>query len=69
MFNPNNLMYQWMNNPMMMNGLNQKLNEFAQQINGNPRDLTQQLLNNGQMSQDQFNQYRMIANMLTGKNY
>lgn len=47
-----------------------KFNQFQQQINQqgiNPQQQVQQLLNSGQMSQQQFNQLRMIANALTGK--
>lgn len=48
----------------------QRFNQFQQQINQqgiNPQQQVQQLLNSGQMSQQQFNQLRAIANALTGK--
>lgn len=47
-----------------------RFNQFQQQVNQqgiNPQQQVQQLLNSGQMSQQQFNQLRMIANALTGK--
>lgn len=49
-----------------------RLNTFAQQFmqtnNCSPEEKVRQLLNSGQMSQAQFNQLRMIANRITGKN-
>ncbi len=32
-------------------------------------DKYSQLLNSGQISQDQFEQFRQIANQITGRNY
>ena len=32
----------------------------------NPEQVVRQLLNSGQMTQDQFNQYRNFANQITG---
>ena len=52
-----------------MNFVNQ-FNQFKQnaQANGlNPQQQVQQLLNSGQMSQEQFNQLRDMANLITGK--
>lgn len=34
---------------------------FKKTFNGNPRQVVEQLLNSGQMSQAQFNQYSQIA--------
>lgn len=47
----------------------QKFNEFARQFNAssNPQQIVQHLLNSGKMTQDQFNQFRFIANQLTGQ--
>jgi len=42
--------------------------QFAQQ-GINPQQKVQELLNSGQMSQQQFNQLRGIANMICGKNF
>lgn len=42
--------------------------QFAQQ-GINPQQKVQELLNSGQMSQQQFNQLRGIANMISGKNF
>lgn len=52
----------------------QQFNSFAQtfqqQNQGvNPQQLVQGMLNNGQMSQQQFNQCRMMANQITGMNF
>lgn len=35
--------------------------KFKKTFNGNPRQVVEQLLNSGQMSQAQFNQYSQIA--------
>ena len=43
--------------------------QFQQQNNLTPQQKVQQLLNSGQMSQQQFNQLREIANQITGKHY
>ncbi len=63
-------------NPML-NNLGQFMkdfNNFSQQFktqnqNVNPQQRVQELLNSGQMSQQDFNQLREIANLITGKNY
>ena len=46
-----------------------QFNQFAHNVpNGfNPQQQVQQLLNSGQMSQEQFNYFRSIANMITGR--
>ena len=53
-----------------MNGFQQRFNSFAQnfqqQSQISPQQRVQQLLDSGQMSQEQFNQLSQIANMLTG---
>lgn len=52
------------------NNFNNKLNTFGQNCQSqgiNPEQRVQQLLNSGQMSQEQFNQLAAIANMLTGR--
>lgn len=52
-------------------GFMNQFNQFRQNIqqNGiNPQQQVQQLLNSGQMTQEQFNQYREIANQITGRN-
>lgn len=53
-----------------MNFQNQ-FNAFRQNVLSqgiNPQQQVQQLLNSGQMSQEQFNQLRYLANQLTGQN-
>jgi hypothetical protein len=47
-----------------------KLQQFQQFINnfrGNPQQKVQELLQNGQMTQEQFNQYSNIANQIIGR--
>ena len=69
------MMYNGMQNPMLnmfgnyMNFQNQ-FNAFRQQVMSqgiNPQMQVQQMLMSGQMTQDQFNQLRMMANMITGR--
>lgn len=41
---------------------------FQQQMSGtDPRQKVQELLNSGQMTQEQFNTLRLLANQITGK--
>lgn len=59
-------MFQFPNNPQQFK---QQFEAFArnfQQGGQNPQQLVQQLLNQGKMTQEQFNQYRDIANKITG---
>lgn len=49
---------------------NDQFNQFGQEAQQNgvdPKQRVQQLLNSGQMTQEQFNMCRNIANMITGK--
>ena len=60
-----------MQNPQQ---LFQQVNDFAKQLmqqnNGmTPQQMVQNMLNRGQISQAQYNQYRSIANKITGMNY
>lgn len=47
------------NNPFEQ--LAQQAREFQKQFNGNPRQEVERLLQSGQMTQAQFNQYSQIA--------
>lgn len=47
------------NNPMQVL---QEFNNFKTQFQGDPKQKVQEMLNNGQMSQEQFNQLSMMAN-------
>lgn len=47
------------NNPFEQ--LAQQAREFQKQFNGNPRQEVERLLQTGQMSQSQFNQYSQIV--------
>ena len=47
------------NNPMA--GMIKQFNEFRQSLQGDPRQMVQQLLNSGRMTQAQYNQYSQIA--------
>lgn len=52
-------------------GLMQRLNEFRQSFQGDPKQQVQQLLNSGRMTQNQYNQLSQMAtqiqNMLNQK--
>lgn len=54
-----------------MQNLMQRLNQFKQSFQGDPKQEVQQLLNSGRMSQNQYNQLSQMAtqiqNMLTHK--
>lgn len=53
------------NNPMaMMNEFSQRLNQFKSTFNGDPKQKIQEMLNSGQLSQDQFNQYQTMAKQI-----
>ena len=39
---------------------------LQQTMNGNPKQIVEELVKSGRMSQDQFNQYAQIANQLVG---
>lgn len=41
-----------------------QFNQFRQGIQGNPQQMVQNMLQNGQMSQDQFNQLSNMANQI-----
>lgn len=64
-----------MNNPLFQfQNFQQQFNNFAQtfqqQNQGiNPQLVVQNMLNNGQMSQQQFNACRVMANQITGMNF
>lgn len=45
----------------------QQFQQFAQNFRGNPQQRVQELLRNGQMTQEQFEQFSAIANQITGK--
>lgn len=53
------------------NGFNQKLNAFGQQFTMQnrctPEQKVQQMLQSGQMTQEQFDQYSEIATKITGR--
>lgn len=59
-----NSLYNSMNGQMANNPFAQIIQEaqkLKNSFNGNPREEVQKLLNSGQMSQQQFNQYSQIA--------
>ncbi len=58
---------QLMQNPQMFQ---QQFKSFAQGLgNVNPQQMVHNLLNSGKMTQAQFEQYRSIADRLTGKRF
>lgn len=65
-----------MSNPLFSALGGQQMNPMAQLVadakrlqqtmNGNPKQMVEELVKSGRMSQDQFNQYAQIANQLVG---
>ena len=53
----NNNNYNFQNPQLLIN----QFNEFRKTLQGNPQEMVQQLLQNGSMSQSQYNQYRQMA--------
>lgn len=55
------------------NGFQQKFNAFAQQFSQQnmctPEQKVQQMLNSGQMTQQQFNTFAQIADRLVGRRF
>lgn len=53
--------------------MNQQFSNFLQGLDANVRNFpyqtAQQLINSGRMSSAQFEQFRQMANRMTGKNY
>lgn len=45
------------------------ISNFRQNSNKSPEEVVKELLANGKMTQQQFEQLRKTANQLTGKNY
>lgn len=54
----------------MVNGQNfmDELNKFAGNVQGDPRQQVQNLLNNGQMSQQTYSRYQKIAEQIQSGN-
>lgn len=60
---------QLISNPQMFQMFKQQFLAFAQifkQSGQNPQQVVQQLLNQGKMTQEQFNSWRGFANKITG---
>ena len=72
MINPMALQ-QIMANQQNMNNLQQQFSQFSQQFQGaqnfNPQEMVQQKLASGEMTQQQFEQLRAMANRLMGVRY
>lgn len=53
--------------------MNRQFGTFLQGLDTNvrnsPQQMVQQLINSGRMSSAQFEQFRQLANRMTGKNY
>ena len=48
----------------------QRFNQFKNQFqNQDPQQMVQQLLDSGKMSQEQFNQFKEVANSILGTKY
>jgi hypothetical protein len=57
------------NNRQNMNPMQQLIADaknLQKTFNGNPKQMVEELVKSGRMSQDQFNQYAQIANQIVG---
>ncbi len=68
MFNPMQI-FQMFGGQQNMLGQHQQMMSEYQRQGINPQMQVQQMLNSGRISQEQFNQARMIANILTGRGF
>lgn len=59
-----NPLFNQLSNNTPMSQFMQAFNQFKQTINGNPQQMVQQMLNDGRMSQQQFNQLSQQANAI-----
>lgn len=59
-----NPLFNQLANNIPMSKFMQEFNQFKQTINGNPQQMVQQMLNDGRMSQQQFNQLSQQANAI-----
>ena len=55
-----NPLFNMMNNPML-----QQFNQFKNNFKGDPRQQVQNMLNSGQLTQEQYNKAVQTANMLS----
>lgn len=62
-------MFQMPNNPMQIIQQAKSLEQQFRKSGQNPQQVVQNLLNNGQMTQQQFNQLRNMANQITGMRF
>lgn len=61
-----NPLYNLLNGTTSQGGIQQQFDNFRRTVQGDPKAMVQQLMNNGQMSQQQFNQLSQMANLLKG---
>ena len=59
-----NPLFSMMQNQTPMNGIMQRFQQFQRMFQGDPKQQVQQLLNNGKVSQAQYNQAVNMANQL-----
>ena len=66
-----NPLFAAVNQPGPAGNLMDRIRQFQKTINGDPRDLVQQMLNSGRISQQQYNQAAQMATQIqrtiTGK--
>lgn len=63
----NPLFNQYGGQSIQRNNFINQLQQFQSMINGDPQQIVQNLIQSGQMSQDQFNQYSQMANQIMGR--
>ena len=64
---PNPLLGMFNSNIPQQPNMFQQFQQFINNFRGAPRQKVQELLQNGQMTQDQFNQFSNMADQLTGR--
>ncbi len=65
----NPLFNQYGQTPPVIPGNNfmQRLQQFSNMVRGNPQQIVQNLMQSGQMTQDQFNQFSQMADQIVGR--
>ena len=53
-------------NGNQQNQMQQQFDNFKKTVNGNPKDIVNNLISSGQMTQQQYQQLSVLANVLRG---
>lgn len=61
-----NPLYNLLNGSTQQSGIQQQFDNFKKSVNGNPQAIVENLVNSGQMSQQQYQQLSQMASLLRG---